>query len=635
LSLPPQFVQQICQQKILLADLSTLELVQFCEIANTAYRAGEPIITDEDYDFIYLAELRKRQPTHALLQQIEPEGSVFSQEKIRLPELMLSIDKAYTWAEVEKWFERIKKTAQEIDFPINTITIKATSKLDGFAGFDDGVRLYTRGDGKRGSNISRVFERGLSVFNDSERGQGAGEIVVKKSYFEQKLAQHFEHPRNFQASLIKEKALELAAQQAIKEKAALFVPFTQLPCWRGSIEQLSATFDLIVSNCLVAVDFDVDGVVFEVENIQLKTKMGANRKFHRWQIAFKENKDKAQVRVIKVTPQVGRTGKVTPVAELEPTILSGATINRATGHHYSLVKTQGLGAGSIVELTRSGLVIPKINKVLKPVVASIPTHCPSCGGVLTWEADFLICLQHQECPDQLIGRMEYFFKTLANNDGFGVKTIEKLYSCGIRKVGDIYALTLIELTDMGFGEKTAKNLQANLRRSRTEIIEDWRFLAAFGITRLGTGNAENLLKNYTLTDIFTLSVEQVATIEGFAQLSAQLIVDGLLEIKCAFTQLLEKGFNLELTSLHQTFDEHIFLNKRVVFTGKMSYSRDFVKKQAKSIGIKVMSGVSKQTDYLIVGEKVGEKKIQVAQALGVEILNESDYLLVIQDTLNN
>ncbi len=621
-------INKITEQKILLGDLSDDELGEFCQVANLAYRSGEPIVSDENYDFIYLAALKKRIPQHPLLQSIEPEGQSFSEEKVLLPEAMLSTDKAYSWQEVSKWLERIQKSATEINLEVSKVRIKATPKLDGFAGFDDGTRLYTRGDGKKGSDISRVFARGLQVFNDSARGQGAGEIVVKKSYFEQHLSDNFEYPRNFQASLIKEKTLDAFAQQAINNKAALFVPFVQLPTWSGDITQLSDDFQAIALNVSTSVDFDVDGVVFEVTNADLKNHMGANRKFHRWQIAFKENKDKAQVKVLSVTPQVGRTGKITPVAELEPTLLSGATIMRATGHHYGLVKEQGLGAGSVIELMRSGLVIPKINQVLKSVAPDIPDTCPSCGESLVWEADFLMCINHQACPAQVIGKTAFFFKTLANNDGFGIKTIEKLYAQGTRQVSKIYTLTQNDLMTMGFGEKTSENLITQLGRSRTEQIEDWRFLAAFGVVRLGMGNCENLLKSYSLPDIFTLDLAQIASIDGFAELTAQMIKDGLNGIKGEFDYLNQVGFNLERTVLSQQTQtlSHPLFGKKIVFTGKMSSARDLMKKHAKTIGIQVAASVSAQTDYLVIGENVGQKKLDKANAHGVTIITEAEYL---------
>ena len=621
-------IQDITNQRIMISDLTDDDLLEFCKIANQKYRDGNPIISDEDYDFIYALELSKRLPDHPFLQKVEDENVGFSEEKIKLPEKMLSTDKAYSWEEVNKWLERIRKFSEEIDFSLDNIQIKGTAKLDGFAGFDDGNKLYTRGDGNKGSDITRVFERGLGTFNNSHRGQGPGEIVVKRSYFEKHLSGHFEYPRNFQASLIKEKELDQFAKDAIANEAALFVPFSQLPFWAGSISEFTNNFNSIVSDLESGVDFDIDGVVFEIVNSELKSHMGSNRKFHRWQIAFKENKEKAQVKVLSVTAQVGRTGKITPVAELEPTQLSGATIYRASGHHYGLVKEQGLGSGSIIELTRSGLVIPKINKVIRSVEAEIPSKCPSCDENLTWESDFLMCLNHEACKDQIIGKIIYFYKVLANNDGFGEATIQKLYDEGIRNVGDIYKLTEFNLVSMGFGEKTSQNLINQLIRSRQESIEDWRFLAAFGVLRLGMGNCENLLKNYPLDQVFDLSVDDISNIDGFAELTAELIFNGLLNIKPQYENLIKDGFELEKTLIlgETNTSDNLYYNKKIVFTGSMSSSRAELQKQAKAFGAIVGSSVSSKTDLLIIGENVGQSKIKAAEKYGVEILSEAEYL---------
>ena len=597
-------------------------------IANQRYRIGSPIISDEDYDFIFLHELAKRLPNHPFLKKVEDEIEGFSEEKIKLPQKMLSTDKAYSWEEVNKWLERITKFSSEINYLLADIQIKGTAKLDGFAGYDDGNKLYTRGDGNKGSDISRVFERGLGVFNNSERGQGPGEIVVKRSYFEKYLSNHFEYPRNFQASLIKEKELDKLAIDAISAKAALFVPFNQLPHWLGGIDEFRKQFLDVVSQLEGGVDFDIDGVVFEIVNPELKKHMGSNRKFHRWQIAFKENKEKAQVKVLSITAQVGRTGKITPVAELEPTQLSGATIYRATGHHYGLVKDQGLGAGSVIELTRSGLVIPKINKVLKTAEVDIPTNCPSCGHKLSWDSDFLMCLNHEKCPEQITGKIIYFFRILANNDGFGQATIQKLYAEGIRQVSDIYLLNEAKLMSMGFGEKTSHNLINQLIRSRKESIEDWRFLAAFGVQRLGMGNCENLLRNYSVEKIFDLSVKDISNIDGFAEITAELIFDGLTLIKPQYEALISGGFELEQTLLKTEINQSIspFNSKKIVFTGTMSESRAELQKQAKAFGANVGKSVSSKTDFLIIGENVGQSKIKDAKTHQVEILTEAEYL---------
>ena len=625
-------IQDIADQKILISDLTDDDLLEFCQIANQRYRDGSPIISDEDYDFVFNPELSKRLPDHSFLQKIEAENEGFSEEKIKLPQKMLSTDKAYSWEEINKWLDRVSKFSSEIDYPLADIQIKGTAKLDGFAGYDDGSKLYTRGDGNKGSDISRVFARGLGIFNNSERGQGPGEIVVKRSYFEKHLSNNFEYPRNFQASLIKEKELDSLAIEAISNKAALFVPFTQLPQWLGSIEEFSNQFLDIVGQLESGVDFDIDGVVFEIVNPELKDYMGSNRKFHRWQIAFKENKEKAQVKVISVTAQVGRTGKITPVAELEPTQLSGATIYRASGHHYGLVKEQGLGAGSVIELTRSGLVIPKINKVLKTAEVDIPSNCPSCGYKLSWDSDFLMCFNHEKCPEQIMGKIIYFFRILANNDGFGQATIQKLYAEGIRQVSDIYLLNEAKLISMGFGEKTSNNLINQLIRSRKESIEDWRFLAAFGVQRLGMGNCENLLRNYSVEKIFDLSVKDISNINGFAEITAELIFDGLTLIKPQYEVLISGGFKLEHTLLNTELNQSNspFNSKTIVFTGTMSESRAKLQKQAKAFGANVGKSVSSKTDFLIIGENVGQSKIKDAKSHQVDLLTEAEYLKLLK-----
>jgi DNA ligase (NAD+) len=169
---------KIIRQEILVDELSDQQLADFCITLNTAYRDGNPMVSDKDYDFIYLPALKKRRPEHPLLQAIEPEGAGFSTDKVLLPEIMLSTDKAYSQEEVGKWLERIKKSAIEIDVDIHTIQIKATPKLDGFAGYDDGIRLYTRGDGKKGSDISRVFER---IKEDQNGHRGYDRLALKRA----------------------------------------------------------------------------------------------------------------------------------------------------------------------------------------------------------------------------------------------------------------------------------------------------------------------------------------------------------------------------------------------------------------------------------------------------------------------
>lgn len=610
-------------------DLTTCSdqaLIAFLQLANALYRGGEPIISDADYDHVFLAELKRRLPDHPLLESVEPEPQ-FAGKTVDLPVIMLSTDKAYSRDDVERWAARIEKAATELDINFAELEFKVSPKLDGYAAYDDGQSLYTRGDGRKGQDISRVFERGLQVANQGARGLGAGEIVVSRSYFAEHLADFFDNSRNFQASVIKEKQLDQHAEQAIADSAAVFYPFALLPAWTGVWATLIADFDNIIKDIWHKLDVDVDGVILEITNETLKQAMGATRHHHRWQLAYKENLQTAEVKIISVTPQTSRSGRITPVAELEPVRLSGALLSRATAHHYKMVLEKGIGPGAVIQLARSGEVIPKIEQVLVAVEPQIPEHCPSCGHDLIWDNDYLICPNNLACPAQISNSMEHFFRVLKNNDGFGAATIKKLYEFGIRRVDEIYQLNLEQFESMGFGPKQSQNLLDQLQRSRSEAIEDWRFLAAFGVFRMGLGNCERLLSHYRLEEIFNLSENEIVAIEGFAEKTAAVITEGFANIKPLYEQLIALGFNLQNTQQQASETDHPLAGKTLVFTGTLhSGSRDELSKQAKAKGAKVGSSVSAKTNFLVAGDNVGANKINAAQDKGVTVISEAEFL---------
>jgi len=617
---------ELCRHPERISNASDEELTGFLQIANALYRGGEPVISDADYDFIYLAELKARHPDHPLLESVEPEP-VFAGKTVDLPVIMLSTDKAYSLDDVERWGARIEKAAAELGKDFTQLAFKVTPKLDGYAAYDDGNLFYTRGDGRKGQDISRVFERGLQVAHQGRRGLGAGEIVVSRSYFDEKLAEFFDNPRNFQASVIKEKELDTHAEQAILDHAAVFYPFALLPSWTGSWSALILDFASIVKDIWNKVDYDVDGVILEIVDDELKQYMGATRHHHRWQLAYKENLATAEVRILNVVPQTSRSGRITPVAELEPTRLSGALLSRATAHHYKMVLDKGIGPGALIRLARSGEVIPKIEEVLSPAEPRVPTHCPSCGHELIWDNDYLLCPNNLACPAQISNSMEHFFRVLKNNDGFGAATIKKLYAHGIRRVDEIYRLGTEQFESMGFGPKQSQNLVDQLARSRSETIEDWRFLAAFGVFRMGLGNCERLMRHHALTDVFALSEADIVAIEGFAEKTAAVIIEGFANIKPLFDTLMALGFNLQPSQNLAANTGHPLAGKSLVFTGTLhSGTRDELGKQAKAVGAKVGSSVSAKTDYLVAGDNVGANKINAAREKGVTVIGEQAFL---------
>lgn len=621
---------KLCNNREKLSTISEEELVAFLKVASAVYHGGEPIISDADYDFVYLAELKKRNPNHPWLHTVEPEPA-FAGKTVDLPVIMLSTDKAYSRDDIERWAARIEKAADDIGKNFAELTFKVTPKLDGYAAYDDGQLLYTRGDGRKGQDITRVFERGLQVANQGGRGLGAGEIVVSRSYFDDKLAEFFDNPRNFQASVIKEKELEEHAEQAIADHAAVFYPFALLPNWSGPWAELIANFETIVQDIWHKVDYDVDGVILEITDDELKTYLGATRHHHRWQIAYKENLATAEVRIISVTPQTSRSGRITPVAELEPTRLSGALLSRATAHHYKMVVDKGIGPGALIRLARSGEVIPKIEEVILPTESEVPTHCPSCNHELIWDNDYLICPNNLACPAQISNSMEHFFRVLKNNDGFGAATIKRLYEHGIRSVDQVYALSAEQFEGMGFGPKQSQNLVDQLARSRSEAVEDWRFLAAFGVFRMGLGNCERLLARHALDEIFTLTEADIVAIEGFAEKTAAVISEGFANIKDMYQTLSKLGFNLQASQVKADTSAHPLSGKTLVFTGTLhSGSRDDLSKQAKAKGAKVGASVSAKTDYLVAGDNVGAAKTAAARDKGVTVITEAEFLSLLQ-----
>jgi DNA ligase (NAD+) len=283
-----------------------------------------------------------------------------------------------------------------------------------------------------------------------------------------------------------------------------------------------------------------------------------------------------------------------------------------------------------VRVCRSGLVIPKIEKVVKPAEhVFAPTKCPSCGGKTEWEGDFLYCRSSDICPAQIETTIEYFFKTIGNCDGFGPKVIEQICKQGYSSVVSIYKMDQRDFESCGLGAGISANLCAELNRSQREPIEDWRFLAAFGINNVGKGGCERLLKHHRLETVFDLTVEDLIAIDGFAEKTATILYNALKRIRDDFNYLSGLGFNLTKTPLvsEQSATESPVLNKTIVFTGTLrSGKRDDLEKTAKLYGAKIGSSVSSKTDFLVCGENVGANKTEAAKKHGVKVISEADYL---------
>jgi len=607
---------------------SVEQLVNDLEKYNQAYRAGEPLISDREYDQL-VEQLRALAPDHPFLHRVEPE--MFSaRRKIRHPMPMLSTEKAYTTEALTRFVARVEKAAAEIG--LSDVRFRVTVKLDGLAGRDDGDIFVSRGNGEVGYEISSAFEKG--IVPEGGRGRGLGEIVMLKSYFEAHMQGEFEHPRNLVVGIITSDRLNEHARKALADGAVHFVPYANLPAWEGSGSDLVRDLDTIRSNLLAGCDYPLDGLVAEVIDDRLKDFMGATSHHYRWQIAIKTKGATAETTVVKLTWQVGRTGNVTPVMAVVPTNLSGATIRRVTAHNAGLVRKQQIGPGAEIEIIRSGEVIPKLERVVTPAIeVDLPERCPSCRTRLEWQNDFLRCPNSSLCRCQVIQGIVYWFRTLGTADWFGLKTVEKLVDGGFDGLERIYAMTADEFARLGFGPVQSVNLADAVITSRTKAVEDWRLLAAFGISDLGKGDSRKLLGYHRLEELPALTPEDIVKIHGFGEITSRSITTGLAAVRPTFGHILDLNFNLIRTPLaaeKEKVDSPI-KDKGIVFTGKMQQgTREQMQSRARELGARVQTAVSGKTDYLVCGENVGAGKLAKAAKTGAQVISEDDYIHLIK-----
>jgi DNA ligase (NAD+) len=602
---------------------SVSELVELLEAYNRAYRQGAPIVEDDEYDTL-VEKLRAMAPAHPFLHRVEAE-TFPGRREVRHPTPMLSIEKAYRREELERFVARVQKEAETIR--LSPVTFRLTPKLDGLAGRDDGTVFATRGNGEVGYEISSAFDKG--VLPVGGRGNGVGEIVVVKSYFDRCMAEFFEHPRNMVVGIVSSDTLNENAKIALDDGMVHFVPYSRIESAIVDGERLLETYRQLIEDLLAAVDYPTDGVVAEVTDDRLKAHMGATAHHYRWQIAIKTKGQTAETTVNEIRWQVGRTGNITPVMMVEPVALSGATIRRVTAHHAGNVRNLNIGSGSRIKIIRSGEVIPKLEDVLEACgVVRLPDACPSCGGPLAWQNDFLKC-GNIDCRAQIEQRLSHWFRILGNADWFGIKTIRRIVEAGHERLEDVYRLSETDFLAMGFGPLQSKNLAQAIAVSQTKPVEDWRFLAAFGISDLGTGDSRKLLARHPIEEIATLTGQQIKDIKGFGDITSANIVADLDRLGPLISHMLGLGFNLQRTPLASdpaAVDSPI-AGKGIVFTGKMARgSRDAMQADARALGARVQTAVSGKTDYLVCGEKVGAAKMDKARRLGVTILNETEYM---------
>lgn len=598
------------------SELSTQALCERLQSLEQSYREGHPLVSDEVFDEVYVAELKRREPDHPYFQRVGAEPD-FGADKVRHPSPMLSTAKAYSVEQVTNFVDSVNSAAQAIGLEDDEQVFRVTAKLDGMAARYDGKLLVSRGDGLKGNDITAAIAKGIVMGEP-----GVGEIVLTQAYFDSYLAEEFEHPRNVVVGAVAAKEPNVAVTQVLDDGAIRFVNYEQMSCAivQGSV--LVDDLENIVREILDGCEYPTDGVIIEAVDDAVKTALGATSHHHRWMLAKKDRGESAITSVVDIEWTAGRTGRITPTVLIEPVRLSGATLSRVTAHHAGNVKALGIGKGASLRIIRSGEVIPFIERVQESAEkVDVPTECPSCEAAVVWEGDFIVC-KNDTCEAQLVRRLHHFFDILGNLDLFGRKSVQKIVEAGYRDLVAIYRMSASDFEGCGFGAKQAENLVAELQRSRTDAVEDWRFLGAFGIHYLGRGSARRLLKAHAIESLAELSADDIEKIGTFGPVVAPSVHGSVQREWPIIRGLLDIGFKLVPSATPAT---GALAGKRVVFTGAMDRPRKAMEAKAASLGAEVQKAVSGKTDWLITGDRVGATKLAKAEKLGVEIVPVAEY----------
>lgn len=657
---------------------SKQDYLRLIEEINKHFRAyfveAKPLISDYEYDQLIkqLEAIEKSHPEwivpHSPTQRVgEIASAGFKQVVHTVP--MLSLANTYSKAELFDFVKRVKKWSG-----LEEILFCAELKMDGVAvtaRYEKGffTQALTRGDGKKGEDITANLKTisslplQLNLANPPDILEIRGEVYMPHAAFhkanekkEEAGEEPWANPRNAAAGSlklldpreVKERRLALVfygvaldSSNSIQSQYAShqFLEEVGLPCFAPRHRLKTTDIDPImdfaerISQERHKLGFDIDGVVVKVDDFSLREELGTTGKSPRWAVAYKFAPEQAITKIYDITVQVGRTGVLTPVAELDPVLLAGSTISRATLHNQEEIERKDIRIGDTVVIEKGGDVIPKVVEVdlsKRPSHSKswkMPTHCPVCGtAVIHEEGEVAVRCPNRNCGDQVLRRIAFFAsKDAMDIEHMGPKVVEQLIEKGfVHSIADIYALKEGQLFQLeGFKEKSVHNLLKSIDVSRTTTLP--RFILSLGIKYVGEGIAEALA--LAAGDIETLShmtYEELLHIEGVGEKVAQSVIDYFAETenRQEVERLLQLGIKIEKPEIKTG---HAFFGKTFVLTGTLkNYSRSAAEELIKERGGKIGNSITKKTDFLLLGEEPGSK-LEKAQKLGVRILTEEEF----------
>lgn len=668
-----------------------LQLRQLLNDANYRYYVlNRPTLSDRDFDEkMHLLQSLEEQypefddpasPTHRVGSDLSAKNG-FRQIQHRRP--MLSLANTYSEQEIREWYMRVVKEINGTAsfgndlFSMANPEVVCELKYDGLSislWYEDGqlTHALTRGDGTRGDDVLQNIKTIPSIpwqIPNAGTFEIRGEVLLPWAEFERLNKEReaceeplFANPRNAASGTLKLQDPKIVAQRHLDAYLYYYLA-DNLPATThsgcldraremgfnvskaikvcNSIEQIMdfiAFWDTERKNLPVA----TDGIVLKINDLHLQQQLGFTAKTPRWAIAYKFPAEKQQTRLVSISYQVGRTGAVTPVANLEPVQLSGTVVKRATLNNEDFIRQLNLHEGDMVWVEKGGEIIPKIIGVAQYANADEPyhfafiTHCPICHTPLVRDMEQAAwrCPNEYDCPPQIKGRIEHFVARKAMNiDGLGTETIDLFFEKQlIRNIADLYRLRKADLLALeGFQDKASQNIIDGINKSKQV---PWpRVLFALGIRYVGETTAKKLSRRFhSIDQLKNATFDQLIEVEDVGEQIAQSIKSYLnnehnLHI---IEQLQAAGLQLSLSEQEQqqisSEKNGILTGKSIVISGTFNmHSRDEYKTLIEQHGGKNVGSVSKKTSFILAGDNMGPEKMRKAQDLGIPLINEEEF----------
>lgn len=628
------------------------------------YVLDDPSVPDREYDRLYdeLKELERESgevypdsPTRRV--GGEPVKSFARHTHIAR---LYSLDKAVTEDELSAFFTRVKKADENADYTVeykyDGLTVCLTYENGAF------VRASTRGNGVEGEDVTaqvltiKSFPLKISYQGTLEvRGEAVIRLSVLEKYNELHPAEKLKNARNAAAGAVRNLDPAMTAERGVEIlfydvnymsedpvssqteameflKREGFKVFSYFKICTSGEEVREAVDEIEVGRRKI--DYLTDGAVIKVNGAAVREKMGYTDKFPRWAIAYKFEAEEAETTVKKVVWQVGRTGKLTPLAIVSPVELGGATVKRATLNNFGDIQRKNVRLGSKVLIRRSNEVIPEILGAIDDTMSETPpiekpSVCPYCGSRAEEIGANLFC-PNRDCPPRVVQKLtHYCTKNAADVEGMSEATIQLLYEKkGLRRFSDLYRLTEESFAGLeGFKEKKIGNLLNAIEKSKKITLE--RFLYALGIGQIGRVAARDLAKFGSIEKIAALSYEELISLENIGDVTARGILAYFAdpENSAELARLKEAGVEVYAK---ERAAEGVFAGQTVVLTGSLaSFSRTEAQKRIEALGGVAASSVTGNTTLVIAGEKAGSK-LEKAKKLGIPVIGEEEFLKMLE-----